>query len=193
MRTFITSITSMLVIICLGLSACSTTPMTQSQKDEQRASVRNMASQTLAQLYQANPASRNAIRNAAGYAVFSNFGMKILFMGGAKGEGLAVNNATGQETFMKMVELQPGLGLGAEKFRLVFVFDTPEALNKFVTSGWEFGANAMAAAKSKTEGGAFSGAVSVSPGVHLYQLTERGLIAGVSVTGAKYYKDDELN
>ena len=193
MRTFITSITSMLVIICLGLSACSTTPMTQSQKDEQRASVRDMASQTLAQLYQANPASRNAIRNAAGYAVFSDFGMKIIFLGGAKGEGLAVNNATGQETFMKMVQLQPGLGLGAEKFRLVFVFDTPEAFNKFVTSGWEFGANMMAAAKSKTEGGAFSGAVSVSPGVHLYQLTERGLIAGISVTGAKYYKDDELN
>ena len=190
MRTFITS---MLVVICLGLSACSTTPQSQYQIDEQRASVRDMASQTLAQLYQANPGSRNAIRNAAGYAVFSDFGLKILFLGGAKGAGLAVNNRTGQETFMKMVQLQPGLGLGANNFRLVFVFDTPEAFNNFVTSGWQFGANMMAAAKSKTEGGAFSGAVSVSPGVHLYQLTESGLIVGVSVTGAKYYKDDELN
>ena len=77
-----------------------------------------MARQTLAQLDQANPGSRNAIRNAAGYAVFSNFGMKIIFMGGARGEGLAVNNRTGQETFMKMVQLQPGLGVGANKFRL---------------------------------------------------------------------------
>lgn len=152
-----------------------------------------MASQTLAQLDQANPGARNAIQKAAGYAVFSNFGMKIIFMGGARGEGLAVNNRTGQETFMKMVQLQPGLGVGANKFRLVFVFDTPAAFNNFVTSGWEFGANAMAAAKSKTEGGAFSGAVTVSPGVHLYQLTERGLIVGISITGAKYYKDDELN
>jgi lipid-binding SYLF domain-containing protein len=190
MRTFITSLW---IALCLGLSACSSTPLSPSQLDEQRTSVRDMASQTLTQLYQANPASRNAIRNAAGYAVFSDFGMKIMFMGGAKGKGLAVNNRTGQETFMKMVELQPGLGLGANQFRLVFVFDTPEAFNKFVTSGWEFGANVMAAAKSKTEGGAFSGAVSVSPGVHLYQLTERGLIVGVSVTGAKYYRDEELN
>jgi lipid-binding SYLF domain-containing protein len=177
----------------LGLSACSTAPQTPYQIDEQRASVRDMASQTLAQLYQANPGSRNAIKNAAGYAVFSDFGLKILFMGGAKGGGLAVNNRTGQETFMKMIELQPGLGLGASKFRLVFVFDTLEALNQFVTSGWEFGANAMAAAKSRTEGGAYSGAVSVSPGVHLYQMTEEGLIVGVSITGAKYYKDDALN
>ena len=190
MRTFITSL---FIVMCLGLSACSSTPKSSSQLDEKRASVRDIARQTLAQLYQANPGSRNAIRKAAGYAVFSDFGMKIIFMGGAKGEGLAVNNLTGQETFMKMVQLQPGLGLGASQFRLVFVFDTPEAFHQFVTSGWEFGANAMAAAKSKAEGGAFSGAVSVSPGVHLYQLPERGLIAGVSITGAKYYKDDELN
>ena len=190
MRTFITSL---FIVMCLGLSACSSTPKSSSQLDEERASVRDMASQTLAQLYQANPGSRNAIRKAAGYAVFSDFGMKIIFLGGAKGEGLAVNNLTGQETFMKMIQLQPGLGLGASQFRLVFVFDTPEAFNQFVTSGWEFGANAMAAAKGKAEGGAFSGAVSVSPGVHLYQLTERGLIAGISITGAKYYKDEELN
>ena len=190
MRTFITSL---LITMCLGLSACSSTPQSQSQIDEQRASIRDMASQTLAQLYQANPGSRNAIKNAAGYAVFSNFGLKFLFLGGAKGAGLAVNNRTGQETFMKMVQLQPGLGFGANKFRLVFVFDTPEAFDKFITSGWEFGANMMAAAKSKTEGGAFSGAVTVSPGVHLYQLTEQGLIVGISITGAKYYKDEELN
>jgi hypothetical protein len=36
---------------------------------------------------------------------------------------------------MKMLELQPGLGLGAEKYRLVLIFDNPEAFNKFVTSG----------------------------------------------------------
>jgi hypothetical protein len=51
----------------------------------------------------------------------------------------------------------------------------------------------MAAAKNKTEGGAVSGAVSVSPDVHRYQLTEQGLIVGVSMTGAKDYKDEELN
>ena len=186
-------ITSAFILLWLGLQACSTTPMSQSQVDEQRDSVREMANQTLAQLYQANPNARGAIANAAGFGVFSDFGMKILFMGGARGEGLAVNNATRQETFMKMIQLQPGFGFGVSKFRLVFVFDTPEAFNKFVTSGWEFGANIMAAAKGKAEGGAFSGAVSVSPGVHLYQLTETGLIVGVSVTGAKYYKDDELN
>ncbi len=94
---------------------------------------------------------------------------------------------------MKMAELQPGLGIGAEKYRVVFVFENPAAFNNFVTSGWEAGANVMAAAKNKTQGGAMTGAVSVSEGVYMYQLTEEGLIVGVSLTGAKFYKDKDLN
>ena len=94
---------------------------------------------------------------------------------------------------MKMVELQPGYGFGVERFRNVFVFDTPQALADFVNVGWEFGANAMAAAQSATQGGSAAGAVTVSPGVTMYQFAQDGAIAGVSVTGAKYFKDDTLN
>jgi len=36
-------------------------------------------------------------------------------------------------------------------------------------------------------------AVSVSQGVTMYQITEEGVIVGVSLTGAKFYKDSELN
>ena len=94
---------------------------------------------------------------------------------------------------MKMAELQPGLGIGAEKYRVIFIFEDPAAFNSFVTSGWEAGANAMAAAKTKTAGGALRGAIIVSQGVFMYQLTEEGLIVGVSLTGAKFYKDKNLN
>ena len=144
-------------------------------------------------LEQKHPAAKDAIAKAAGYAVFSDFGFKVMFMGGARGKGLAANNASRQETFMEMVELQPGMGLGASRFRVVFIFETPEAFNAFVTSGWEFGANAMAVAKTKTEGGALAGAVTVSKGVKMLQLNEEGVIAGVSLTAAKYYKDKELS
>ena len=95
---------------------------------------------------------------------------------------------------MKMVELQPGLGVGAENYHLVFIFENPDAFNKFVTSGWEVVANAMAAAKDdKCGGGGEAGAVTVSDGVKMYQLSDTGAIVGVSITAAKYYKDDELN
>jgi len=182
-----------MVILCLGLAACATTPMSPAKKTDQQDEAREMAKMTLAQLYAKNPAAQGAVRNAAGYAVFSDTGFKLLIMGGAKGAGVAVNNATKQETFMKMAELQPGLGIGAEKYRVVFIFEDPAAFNSFVTSGWDAGANAMAAAKTKAAGGSFTGAVTVSQGVYMYQLTEEGLIVGVSITGAKFYKDKDLN
>ena len=104
-----------------------------------------------------------------------------------------MNNATKRETFMKMFEIEPGLGIGVAKFRIVLVFETADAYNRFVTSGWEAGAHVLAAAKSKASGGAYAGAVTLSSGVHLYQLTEEGLIAGISLTGGKFYPDKELN
>jgi len=184
---------SAMVVMFLGLSACSTTPISKSDKEQQQDSVRDMANKTLAQLYVKHAAARDAVTRATGYAVFSDFGFKVWTLGGARGKGVAVNNATKQETFMEMLEFQPGMGLGAMKFRVVFVFETLEAFNSFVNSGWEAGANAMAAAKTKTEGGALAGAVTVSKGVKMYQLNEEGLIVGVSLTAAKYYKDKELN
>jgi lipid-binding SYLF domain-containing protein len=181
-----------IAILCLGIAACATTQLSPSDKAEQQASLRDMANQALTRLYSNNPAAQGAITNAAGYAVFSDFGFKLIYAGGAKGKGIAVNNATRQETFMKMMELQPGYGLGAEKFWLIFVFETPDAFNTFVTSGWEAGANAMMAAKSKTAGGALAGAVTVSEGVYMFQITQKGLMVGVSITGARYYKDKDL-
>ena len=184
---------SLVVALSLGLQACATAPPSQSEQDEQRAAIRAMADQTLDQLYQQHSDARAQVQNAAGYAVFSDTGLKVMFGGGAHGKGVAIDNATQQATYMKMLELQPGLGVGAEKFRVVFIFDTPSAFNKFVTSGWEFGANAMAAAKTATRGGGARTGASLSSGVRMYQLTEEGLIVGISITGAKYSRDDSLN
>ncbi len=193
MRLFRIFMMSLLVALGLGLQACTTAPMSEYQADEQRASIRQMANETIAQLYQQYPAARRQMQRSAGYAVFSNFGLKVLFMGSATGEGLAVNHATRRETFMRMVELQPGYGFGVQRFRLVFVFETPQAFDQFVDSGWEFGANAMASAQTRTQQMGNQLGVSVSPGVLMYQLSDQGAIVGVSITGAKYYPDPNLN
>jgi lipid-binding SYLF domain-containing protein len=192
-KTLSVAIVSAMVLLSLALLSCATTPLSKSEKDQKQEDVRSMANKALSDLYAKNPAAKAEISKAAGYAVFSDFGFKFIFMGGAGGSGVAVNNATKQETFMKMAEFQPGLGFGAAKFRVVFIFETLEAFNSFVTSGWEAGANAMATAKTKGEGGALAGAVTVSNGVKMIQLNDEGAIIGVSLTAAKYYKDKELN
>ena len=162
-------------------------------KEKQQKKILEMAQQSLQQLYQAQPSAKAAVKNAAGYAVFSDMGVKILFAGSGNGQGVAVNNKTDQQTFMKMVELQAGLGFGIKKFRNIFVFETEKAMNSFVNSGWQFGGQATAAAKTATSGGAMAGAALVDDGVWLYQITEKGLEVSVTATGAKYYKNDSLN
>jgi lipid-binding SYLF domain-containing protein len=155
--------------------------------------VRKMAHDTLELLYKADPKSKAAVKGAAGYAVFSNLGVKILVAGSGSGKGIAVDNKSKHETFMKMIELQAGLGMGVKKFRVVFVFDSEKALNSFVNSGWEFGGQTTAAAKNGDKGAALAGAVSVSEGVWMYQLTDKGLALELTAKSTKYYKDDDLN
>ena len=166
---------------------------TKEQVEQQKADIKNMANQTLERLYATQPSEKKAIKKAAGYAVFSNFGMKILFAGGGSGKGLAVYNKTGQSTFMKLIEVQAGLGMGVKKFRLIWVFENQNELDSFINSGWEFGGQATAAAQASGEGGALAGAMSIKPGVWLYQLTDDGLALELTAKGTKYYKDDNLN
>lgn len=162
-------------------------------KEEKQAEARKKAAQTLERLYQVHPSARAAIKAAAGYAAFNSGGAKILIAGGGRGSGIAVDNATQKVTYMKMREIQAGLGMGVKKFSTIFVFETKDALERFINSGWEFGGQATAAAKTGDGGGSYQGAASVSPGVWMYQLTDKGLALELTGKGTKYFKDDDLN
>jgi lipid-binding SYLF domain-containing protein len=186
---------SALVALLLAAMAAAPAQAALSAKEKQKAQsdIRKATTETLNKLYKVQPKARKAIAASAGYAVFSNFGMKILVAGSGTGKGLAVNSKSKAETFMKMIEVQAGLGIGVKKFRVVFVFDTESALNGFIGSGWEVGGQATASAKAGDKGGDLAGALSVSPGVWMYQLTDTGLAAELTAKGTKYYKDDDLN
>jgi lipid-binding SYLF domain-containing protein len=158
-----------------------------------RLQVKEVAQDALATLYEVHPGTRRVIERAAGYAVFSTFGLKLFFAGGTTGKGVVFNNRTQRQTFMKMVQVQGGLGFGVNQNRLIFVFTNERALRNFVDQGWEFGGQANLSAMAQGQGTQFSGAAAVSPGVYLYQLTESGLSATITVSGTKYFKDADLN
>jgi len=158
-----------------------------------RLQVREMAQDALSSLYEIAPNTRRVIERAAGYAVFSTFGVKLFFAGGTTGKGMVVNKRTQRQTFMKMVQVQGGLGFGVNQNRLIFVFTNEQALRTFIDQGWEFGGQANLSAMMSGQGGQFSGAAAVSPGVYLYQLTNTGLSATITVSGTKYFRDADLN
>jgi lipid-binding SYLF domain-containing protein len=163
------------------------------QKTDLQAEANESSAATLSSLYAVKPKAEQFIREAAGYATFTNFGLKILVAGGGSGSGVAVNNATGQKTYMRMVQVNAGLGWQAQKFRLVWVFTTQEALNDFVNKGWAFSGNASATAAVDSTGAGADGSLAVGPGVYLFQLTDTGVALQLTAQGTKYYKDEGLN
>jgi lipid-binding SYLF domain-containing protein len=178
------------LLFVLSLAACATSP---DEANQERAEIQKMEQDTLARLYSLEPSAQRVVKDAAGYAVFSNFGMKIMVAGTGSGKGVAVDNKTGERTYMRMGEVQAGLGMGAKKFQVVFAFQDPAKLSAFINQGWEFGAQTTAAATTAETGGAMQGAIAVAPGVWMYQLTETGVALEATVKGTKYWKDEDLN
>ena len=142
---------------------------------EKRASVAEMRDAVLTQLYQEKPEAKEKIAQAAGYGTFSNVNINLLLVSSGRGYGVVHNNATGQDTYMKMGMVGVGLGAGAKDFRAVMIFKSPEALRMFVEEGWEFGGHADAAAKSGDKGGAANVAGDITSDMEIYQFTEAGI------------------
>jgi lipid-binding SYLF domain-containing protein len=165
----------LIVLVCL-VAVVAMADDDAAKKEKERKEIRQMSQDTLTRLYKAQPSAKAAVEKGYGYAVFSNTGIKILFGGSGNGSGLAVNNQTKSQTFMKMFEIQAGLGMGVKKFKVIFVFENQKVFDDFINSGWEFGGQTSAAAKtSPDKGGSMQGAASVSEGVWMYQLTDKGL------------------
>jgi lipid-binding SYLF domain-containing protein len=160
---------------------------------QQREEILKKNQQILKNLFAVEPKAKDLIDKAAGYATFSNFGMKILIAGGGTGTGVVINKFSSKPIFMDMAEVQAGLGIGIKSTQTIFVFQNEAVLNNFVNSGWTFGGQMTAAAKYEKNGDAYQDATIVADGILMYQLTDSGLAAEVTGKGTKYYKDSTLN
>jgi len=163
--------------------------------DEKRTEIRKMRDEVLAELYHLHPEAKTKIKKAAGYAVFTNVGVNLIFASVAGGKGIVVKSGflSDTETFMKMGSAGIGIGLGVKDFRAVFIFEDKAKLEAFVDKGWDFSGQADAAAKSDDKGAALAGAGTVIPGVEVYQITKNGLALQATLQGTKYWKDKDLN
>jgi hypothetical protein len=75
-------------LVLAAAMACAlalTARAAESDKEKQQKEIRNMAHDTLQRLYKAEPKTKAAVSHAAGYAVFSNMGVKILLAGSGNG------------------------------------------------------------------------------------------------------------
>ncbi len=184
----------LLVVFTLTLVSLSACLAPQGDTPEKkRTAIIDMHDDTLSRLYQQRPTARSVIDQSAGYAVFSNVNALYLIVGGGGGYGVAVDRSSGHKTYMKMAQVDLGLGLGVQDIRVIFVFHSARAYMDFVNSGWEFGGQADAVAKARDKGVAATGEISIDAETTMYTMSEAGLMAKVNLAGTKYWKDAGLN
>jgi len=155
--------------------------------------VLQMRNETLRDLYEKEPGAKEHIQKCAGYAVFSSAGVKLFLFGAGNGFGVACDNETRDNTYMRMFTGGIGLGLGVKDYRLIIVFDDKEDLETFIEEGWDFTGSAEASAKRYDDGVSLSVAKSVNANITIYTMTKAGLSLEAMVEGTKFWKIDELN
>ncbi len=160
---------------------------------EQRQFVLDMKDETLARLYDEKPIAKEQIKKAAGYGIFSNINSNIFLLSTGSGYGVVIDNKSKKPTYMNMVTVGGGFGLGLKDFRGIIIFRKREDMDKFVEKGWAFGGQADAAFKSGDKGRAYSAAKSVDMDIITYQLTESGAALQATLQGTKYWKHKDLN
>ncbi len=162
-------------------------------KQADRQEILEMRQEVLAKLYKEEPGVKDKIKEAKGYAVFSNIGVNLIFLSAGGGSGVVHDNSSGKDTYMNMGSAGLGIGLGVKDFSAVFIFHTKDALKRFIEDGWDFSGQADAAAKSGKKGVEGSAAGTIVNGVSVYQMTETGLALQATLQGTKYWVDKDLN
>ena len=164
-------------------------PEWKSMKQQAKAAkIDETADEALQTLFAERPKAKDLYSSAYGWAVFDN--LKLAFgVSGGGGNGVAVNRHTGDRTYMKMGTGGVGVGLGVNKYQVVFLMVDQQTFDNFVNKGWQADAGATAsagkaAAEAKTD---------FVNGLAIYQLTEKGLMLNADIAGTKYWKNKKLN
>ncbi len=156
---------------------------------QQRLEIDKMAAATHEMLFAESPEAKKLYGTAYGCAIFDNLKLAFLVTAGG-GKGVAIPKANpDRRTYMEMGSVGVGIGLGAHKYQVVFLFETKAGFDKFVNEGWsaDVAANAVAGTESKNAQAGFVN------GIAIYQVTDKGLMLLADISGTKYSKDDELN
>ena len=162
--------------------------LAQSKEDKDRAEIKSQSQESLQTLFTTVPGSKALYDKAAGYAVFATTKAGFIVTGGG-GSGVTVDKASGKTVFMKMGMGGVGFGVGAQKYDMIILFETPARLQAFIDGGWDSAAAAKAVAGSDSASAA-SGFVD---GTIIYTVGEKGLMASADVSGARFWVDEDLN
>lgn len=169
--------TSPRLFLLFALIGCSTAPGTA----EGKAELETSAAAQLSQAQAADPTLGKLLAEAAGYAVFPKVGKGGLIAGGAYGKGVLYESGR-VVGYCDLTQGTIGLQAGGQSYTEIIAFSTREALDRFRSGNFAFGAQVTAVA---VQSGAGRNA-RYSDGVAVFTANERGLMAEATVGGQKF-------
>lgn len=175
-------------VVMLG-AGCTTNTGPAPAPAEQRRTIDDGVDRTLPLLYSSVPGSQAIAQKAAGVLVFPRVLEAGLMIGGERGQGaLMVKGRT--VGYYQLTGVSFGLQAGAQSKALVFMFLTPQALERFQASkGWTAGADASVAVVREGANATLD-TLSAKSDVVAFALTNAGLMAAATVDGTKISKLD---
>lgn len=171
-----------LLVATLSLATAQAAELTEHRRQE----IDGNVTQTLEELFAQRGNARELYDEAVGYAVFSATKAGFVVSGG-RGTGVVVDKSTGARTYMRMFTGGVGLGIGAQTYDLVLLFQSNARLQEFVSGSWD--ANTSAQAAAGTDG--IGVASTFIDGVAVYQITDKGLMAWADVSGTRFRALDD--
>ena len=166
----------------VGVAACTSNPQV-AQSPRQR--IDGNVDRALAQLYQTVPGTDQLAAQAEGVLVISPIRRAGFWFSGAYGEGALIIGPA-KVDYYSMSAAGFGFTFGAEEFSQALFFLSPQALADFRRAdGWELG---VGGAVAVPRGGAAAGLDSTRINRPIQEVVfgQRGLLADVSLRGAKY-------
>jgi lipid-binding SYLF domain-containing protein len=186
MKKRILSVLAVFLVLACG---CTTTGPSSGDPDTRRRSIDAEVDNALARLYGQVEGSQQLVGRAKGVLVFPSVMEAGFIVGASRGQGaLRIGGKT--KSYHATTSGSFGLQAGAQSTAVFLLFMTDDALRQFQnSSGWTVGADASVTLISVGASAQVTTATAQQPVIG-YVLSNRGLMAGISLDGARITRLD---
>jgi lipid-binding SYLF domain-containing protein len=179
-RFFVASLAALMVFA----SGCTTTGTGSGDPATRRQAIDSSVDNALATLYRQVPGSQDLVNRAQGVLVFPAVLEAGFIVGASRGDG-ALRKGGKTVSFHRTTAGSIGLQAGAQSTAMFILFMTEDAMRNFENSrGWTAGVDASVTVLTVGATAQMTTATAQQPVIG-YVLSNSGLMAGVSVDGAR--------
>ena len=173
----------------VAMVGCTTTSPSDAQNAPRAtgSSIDAQVDATLSRLYTTVPGSRELVARSKAVLVFPTVVGGSFVIGAEHGRG-ALRSGSRTLGYYSTTAASIGWQAGGQSKAVIYVFNTQEALDKFVNgNGWSAGVDATVAVGRVGANGTIDTQTAQAP-VSSFVMTNAGLEAGVSLQGARIHK-----